>query len=307
MRAFRLIGAFAVSFAACRMSPELSESYAFCRALAKRAGNFYFAFWSLPADRFWAMCALYGFTRLVDDAGDDPTLPLEKRAELLKQWRVDLTLALSGDTSRHVVFPALIDTVRKFHIPSEYLFALIDGVELDLQPVNYANFPKLCDYCYHVAGVIGLCCIHVWGFTDERAKPAAIICGQAFQLTNILRDLREDFANGRCYLPQSDLAQFGYSLEDLGRGVQDDRFRQLMAFEVQRTRELYEQGSELTQYLSPVGKPIFATMVKLYRGLLDEIERCDYDVFSQRIRLSTWRKLQFAAGGLLRRFLEPSA
>ena len=106
------------------MPPELSESYAFCRALAKRAGNFYFAFWSLPADRFWAMCALYGFTRLVDDAGDDPALPLEQRTVLLQKWRHDLRAALSGDTSRHVVFPALIDTVVKFHIPTEPSFSI---------------------------------------------------------------------------------------------------------------------------------------------------------------------------------------
>ncbi len=285
------------------MPPELPESYAYCRALAKRAGNFYFAFWSLPADRFWAMCALYGFTRLVDDAGDDPALPLEQRAFLLQQWRDNLTVALAGDASRHVVFPALIDTVQKYQIPPEYLFSLIDGVEMDLQPVKYEDFPDLSRYCYHVAGVIGLCCIHIWGFHDERAKPTAVICGQAFQLTNILRDLREDISNGRCYLPQSDLSRFQYSIEDLSLGVKDDRFRQLMAFEVTRARELYATGGELTQYLSPVGQPIFDTMVKLYRGLLDEIERSDYDVFSKRIRLSTWRKLRFAAGGLLQRFL----
>ncbi|MES2791655.1 MAG: phytoene/squalene synthase family protein [Planctomycetota bacterium] len=285
------------------MPPELSESYAFCRALAKRAGNFYFAFWSLPADRFWAMCALYGFTRLVDDAGDDPTLPLEQRTLLLQQWRQNLTSALAGAPPQHIVFPALLDTVKKYDIPTEYLFALIDGVEMDLQPVSYNTFQDLSGYCYHVAGVIGLCCIHVWGFHDERAKPAAILCGQAFQLTNILRDIREDFSNGRCYLPQADLAQFQYTEDDLGRGVRDDRFRQLMTFEVRRARELYASGNELTQYLSPVGKPIFDTMVKLYRGLLDEIERADYDVFSKRIRLSTWRKLRFAAGGMLQRFL----
>lgn len=285
------------------MPPELSESYAFCRALAKRAGNFYFAFWSLPADRFWAMCALYGFTRLVDDAGDDPTLPLEQRTLLLQQWRQNLTSALTGAPPQHIVFLALLDTVKKYDIPTEYLFALIDGVEMDLQPVSYNTFQDLSGYCYHVAGVIGLCCIHVWGFHDERAKPAAILCGQAFQLTNILRDIREDFSNGRCYLPQADLTQFQYTEDDLGRGVRDDRFRQLMTFEVRRARELYASGSELTQYLSPVGKPIFDTMVKLYRGLLDEIERADYDVFSKRIRLSTWRKLRFAAGGMLQRFL----
>ena len=285
------------------MSPELSASYAYCRALAKRAGNFYFAFWSLPADRFWAMCALYGFTRLVDDTGDDPALPLEQRALLLRQWRINLAAALAGDASRHVVFPALIDTVQKYQIPPEYLFSLVDGVEMDLQPVTYETFSDLSQYCYHVAGAIGLCCIHIWAFQDERAKPAAVICGQAFQLTNILRDLREDFSNGRCYLPRADMSRFQYSIEDLSGSVRDDRFRQLMAFEVARARELYTKGSELSQYLSPVGRPIFDTMVRLYRGLLDEIERQEYDVFSRRIRLSTWRKLRFAASGMLQRFL----
>lgn len=283
------------------MPPALFKSFAHCRTLARRAGNFYFAFWSLPTDQYWAMCALYGFTRLVDDAGDAPGVALEQRAAALQQWRTNLTAALAGDTTGHVVFPALIDTVRKYHIPAEYLYSLIDGVELDLQPVEYTTFADLTRYCYHVAGVIGLCCIHIWGFTDERAKPAAIICGEAFQLTNILRDLREDFSNGRCYLPQADLAQFGYTIDDLAGSVRDERFRRLMAFEVNRTRELYDRGAEVSRYLSPVGRPVFDTMVKLYRGLLDEIERRDYDVFSHRVRLSTWKKVRLAVGGIVQR------
>lgn len=247
------------------------------------------------------MCALYGFTRLVDDAGDATGVSADQRAAALQQWRTDLTAALAGDTTRHVVFPALLDTVRNHQIPTEYLYSLIDGVELDLQPVTYASFSDLSRYCYHVAGVIGLCCIQVWGFTDERAKSAAVICGEAFQLTNILRDLREDFSNGRCYLPQADMAQFGYTMDDLAHSVRDERFRQLMAFEVARARELYIRGSEVSRYLSPVGRPVFDTMVKLYRGLLDEIERRDYDVFSHRVRLSTWRKVRFAVGGIVQR------
>lgn len=284
------------------MPPALSKSYTYCRALARRAGNFYYAFWSLPSDQYWAMCALYGFTRLVDDAGDDPSVPLEQRAAALKQWRIDLAAALAGETTRHIVFPALIDTVRKYRIPTEYLFSLIQGVELDLQPVEYASYSDLRRYCYHVAGVIGLCCIHVWGFADERAQPAAVTCGEAFQLTNILRDLREDQTNGRCYLPQADLAEYGYTVADLASGVRDDRFRQLMAFEVQRARDLYARGGEVSAYLSATGRPVFDTMVKLYRGLLDEIERRDYDVFTKRVRLSTWKKVHFAAGGFVQRF-----
>lgn len=284
------------------MSAALSNSYTYCRSLARRAGNFYYAFWSLPSDQYWAMCALYGFTRLVDDAGDDPAASLEQRTAALQQWRTDLAAALEGETSRHIVFPALIDTVRKYQIPTEYLSALIRGVELDLLPVEYASFAELQRYCYHVAGVVGLCCIHVWGFTDELAKPAAVICGEAFQLTNILRDLREDQANGRCYLPRDDMARYGYSLEDLAGSVRGEQFHQLMAFEVQRARELYDRGGEVSRHLSATGRPVFDTMVKLYRGLLDEIERRDYDVFSQRVRLSTWKKVHYAAGGFVQRF-----
>ncbi len=285
------------------MPPALFESYAYSRSLARRAGNFYFAFWSLPGDQYWAMCALYGFTRLVDDAGDEPGIPLEQRSAALQKWRADLSAALAGDATRHRVFPALIDTVRKYQIPTEHLFSLIQGVELDLRPVAYDSYADLSRYCYHVAGVIGLCCIHVWGFTDERAKPAAVLCGEAFQLTNILRDLKEDFSNGRCYLPQADMAQFGYTADDVEGEVRDERFRQLMAFEIRRARDLYDRGGEVSRYLSPAGRPVFDTMVKLYRGLLDEIERRDYDVFSRRVRLSTWKKFRLAVGGILQRFL----
>lgn len=284
------------------MPVSLRDSYSACRALAKRAGNFYYAFLTLPADQFWAMCALYGFTRLVDDAGDDPHSSLDQRTQALRQWRHDLTQALAGDTSGNLVLPALIDTVRRFHIPAEYLYSLIDGVELDLSPGRYAAFPDLARYCYHVAGVVGLCCIHVWGFTDPRAKPLAVTLGEAFQLTNILRDLKEDNDLGRCYLPLEDLTRFGYTEQELQHGVQNDRFQSLMQFEVGRARQLYAVADELKTYLSPVGVSVLETMIHLYRGLLDEIERRKYDVFSRRISLSRWKKLGFALGGIMRRF-----
>ena len=284
------------------MPPALAKSYGYCRTLARRAGNFYFAFWSLPRDQYWAMCALYGFARLVDDAGDDPTTTLSQRAAALNQWRTDLTAALAGETERHIVFPALVETVRKYQIPPEYLYSLIQGVELDLLPVSFASYADLSRYCYHVAGVIGLCCIHIWGFTDDRAREAAILCGDAFQLTNILRDLKEDGFNGRCYLPQEDLDQFNYSREDLAGEVRDERFIRLMTFEVQRARSLYGRGGEIIRYLSPAGRPIFDTMFKLYHGLLDEIERRNYDVFTRRVRLTTWKKVRLAFGGILQKW-----
>jgi phytoene synthase len=248
------------------------------------------------------MCALYGFTRLVDDAGDDPHLSLAQRTLALQKWRQDLTRALDGDPSGNCVLPALVDTVQHYRIPHAYLFSLIDGVELDLTPARYESFPDLANYCYHVAGVVGLCCIHVWGFTDPKAEPLAVTLGEAFQLTNILRDLKEDFALGRCYLPLNDLVRFGYSEEDLKGEIRDDRFRALMKFEVSRAQEHYAAADQLKCYLNPIGVSVLQAMIDLYRGLLNEIERRDYDVFSCRVRLSTGKKLQIAMLGILRRY-----
>lgn len=285
------------------MPPELRASYLYCRDLARRAGNFYYAFLTLPADRFWAMCALYGFTRLVDDAADDTHLPPEDRARLLQDWRQSLQSslaqqAISIQPPQSLVFPAILETLRKFQIPPQFLFDVIDGVESDLQPVQFETFEDLSQYCYRVAGVIGLSCIHIWGFTDPQAIPAAIAAGEAFQLTNILRDLKEDFANGRCYLPRRDLAEHHCSIDDLARGTLTPPWRNLLAFEVARARQLYQRGNELNAFLTRVGRPPFRTMVRLYEGLLNEIERADYDVFSRRIRVPTWKKMQFALNGI---------
>jgi len=311
------------------MDPTLRDSYSACRDLARRAGNFYYAFLTLPTDQFWAMCALYGFTRLVDDAGDDTSVTPDDRTRALQKWRCDLTSAIDGDTAGSLVLPALMDTVRKYQIPAEYLYALIQGVEMDLHPVRYQSYSELADYSYHVAGVVGLCCIHVWGFSDPRAKSLAVTLGEAFQLTNILRDLKEDIlldsgqnasttgnvvsdyaapinnesrGLGRCYLPQDEMARFGYTEIDLRAGTRNEKFHSLMEFEVQRARELYASADELKRYLNPVGISVLHTMVQLYRGILDEIERRDYDVFTRRIRLSTWKKIYFAISGILCRF-----
>jgi len=284
------------------MNSALRDSYRTCRDLARRAGNFYYAFLTLPKDQFWAMCALYGFTRLVDDAGDDPHASTADRTKSLQKWRDNLKDALQGDDSASSVLPALIDTIRKYHIPPEYLYSLIDGVELDLNPVHYQTYEELARYSYHVAGVIGLCCIHVWGFSDSRAKTFAITLGEAFQLTNILRDLKEDNTLGRCYLPVEDMREFGYTQAELAAGTRNDAFQRLMQFEVQRARKLYRAADELEQYLNPIGASVLQTMVKLYRGILDEIERRQFDVFSRRVRLSRWTKLRFAFSGILRRY-----
>jgi len=280
---------------------SLKDSYAFSRSLAKRtAGNFYFSFLTLHAEQFRAMCALYGFMRVSDDLGDDPACDVVEKTRRLKSWREQLQRALQGDCSGHAVFPALRDVVSRFGIPPEYLHAVIDGVESDVQPSGFAAFDDLARYCYQVAGAVGLCCVHIWGFHDERALSAAVDCGTAFQLTNILRDLGEDSAMGRVYLPQEDLARFGYSAEDLAERCRDERFTTLMRFEVERARSYYRKAEALFDYLEPPGQPILAAMLKIYGGLLDEIERAGYDVFRRRVSLPRWRKLCIAFGAILR-------
>jgi 15-cis-phytoene synthase len=272
------------------MTPELARSYAYCERLARReAGNFYGAFRVLPPAQRQAMCALYAFMRVADDLSDS-CADLASKRNSLAAWRASFHRALAGQYE-HVLFPALTHTVETFAVPLEYLEAVLDGVEMDLQPVSYATFTDLRLYCYRVASAVGLACIHVWGFTDARARAHAESAGLAFQLTNILRDLREDAERGRVYLPREDLERFGYDVQALRRGERDERFRALMRFEVERARGYYERAWPLAPLLEPAGRAVFLAMTRTYRALLDAIERRDYDVFSRRIRVSRWHKL----------------
>lgn len=299
------------------MARSVAESYDYCQVLAKKtARNFYYSFLTLPRDRLRAMCVLYSFMRVTDDLGDSDE-PAEDRATGLKEWRASLVQAAETGQSEHPVLPALVDVVRTYKIPIRYLLDVITGVETDLSPVAFDTFERLADYCYHVAGAVGLACIHLWGFHDERALAAAVDCGTAFQLTNILRDLREDAGLGRVYLPREDLEQFGLTAAELSgngmaAGVRDERFEKLMQFEVARTREYYARAQALFNYLDPPGKPILETMLRIYGGLLDEIERRRYDVFTRRIELSCGRKLFIAGHVFVRQklrslFTRPSA
>ena len=279
------------------MTSELAHSYTYCDRLARReAGNFYTGFRVLPRPQRLATCALYAFLRIADDLSDEPGEFAHKRASLAR-WRAGLDGALSGAYT-HRLHPALHHAVRTYGIPRAYLDAALDGVEMDLGDVRFATFSDLRTYCYRVASVVGLSCLHVWGFTDERAKAYGENAGLAFQLTNILRDLGEDAARGRVYLPQDELTRFGYDPERLARGERDESFRALMRFQVERARGYYEAAWPLVPLLEPAGRAVFLVMARTYQGLLDQIERRDYDVFSSRVRLSRWRKLLLALGAL---------
>ncbi len=276
---------------------QLARSYYFCERLARReAGNFYHAFRLLPRDQRRAMCALYAFMRVADDLADEPGDPATKRLAL-DGWRQQLLEALAGRYS-HRLHPALHDTVRAHGIPVAYLLDVLDGVVMDLDTTHYESFAELYGYCYRVASAVGLSCIHIWGFTDPKAKEYAEAAGIAFQLTNILRDLREDAERGRCYLPAEDLRHFGYGFEELRRGQRTEAFRALMRFEAERAHGYYTAAEPLAGLLPPPGRAVFLVMLRTYRGLLDEIERRDFDVFRERVRLSRLRKLWLVARAL---------
>jgi phytoene synthase len=279
----------------------LPQSYQYSEQLARReAGNFYHAFRLLPRGQRRAMSALYAFMRITDDVADEPGAIPEKRAAL-ESWRRQLDQALAGEYT-HPVHAALHDTVRNNGIPRVYLDDVLDGVGMDLEPVRFATFADLYRYCYRVASAVGLACIHIWGFADERAKVHAESAGIAFQLTNILRDLGEDAARGRVYLPREDLDRFGYTEDSLRRAQRNPQFRALMEFQANRARGYYDAARPLAALLPPPGRAVYQVMTRTYRGLLDAIVARDYDVFSSRVRLSRWRKLWWTVQALPVRF-----
>jgi 15-cis-phytoene synthase len=279
------------------MSSTLAHSYAYCERLARReAGNFYHAFQLLPRAQRRSMCALYAFLRVADDLADEGGTAAEKQAAL-ESWRRQLAAALAGKYD-HPLFAALHHSVRRYGIPPGYLEAALDGVSMDLGTDRYATFADLYRYCHRVASVVGLSCIHIWGFRHERALVHAEAAGIAFQLTNILRDLAEDAGRDRIYLPREDMERFGYGEDDLRKGCRDERFRALMRFEAERAYGYYEAGAPLTDLLQPAGRAVFLVMLRTYRGLLDAIGQRDYDVFSGRVRLSRWHKLWLAVQAL---------
>jgi phytoene synthase len=286
------------------MDAALARSYAFCDDLSRReAKNFYWSFRLLPAERRLAMSALYAFMRHTDDLADEPGDPAAK-AGSLQAWRSDLDAALGGHPDAWPGLPALADTVNLRGVPARHLHEVIDGVEMDLTPRVYATFDDLYGYCYRVASAVGLCCLAIWGYASDggRAEAMAEACGVALQLTNILRDVGEDARNGRIYLPHDELARFGVSPEELTAAVPSEGMRALFAEQAKRAYSYYETAAPLAGLVAPIGRPVLGAIAGIYRALLDEIVRRDYNVLNGRVRIPGWRKAAIAVGALPSRF-----
>jgi phytoene synthase len=269
------------------MKQTVEQSYEYCQRIARsRAKNFYYSFLLLSAQQRKAMCAIYAFMRYCDDLSDEPGA---SRAAI-ERWQGEMEDALEGRFSEHPVWPAFHHTVRRFGIPHEYFREMIEGVASDLEPRRIETFDELYRYCYQVASVVGLTTVHIFGFDTRSALPLAEKCGVAFQLTNILRDIREDAERGRIYLPAEDLRRFGVTEEDLKAGRRDERFLRLMQFEAARAREYYDESRPLLDLVHPRSRSSLEALVTIYSRLLERIERTEYDVFARRVRLSAMEK-----------------
>jgi phytoene synthase len=277
----------------------LEDSYAWCRRVARtRARNFYYSFVLLSREQRNAMCAVYAFMRYCDDLSDEPGA---NRAGI-EQWRAALEQALAGRCQAHPVLPAFHDTVSRYRIPARYFHEMIDGVASDLEPRRFETFDRLYRYCYQVASTAGLTTIHILGFDSAEALPLAEKCGIAFQLTNILRDIREDAERGRIYLPAEDLARFGVTEEDIRGGVRTPEFIDLMDFEAGRARAYYKESQPLLGLVHRRSRASLAALTSIYSRLLDRIERSSYDVFARRISLPAAEKSWIVVKALLRRY-----
>ena len=289
-------------------------AYSVCRGITRTAAkNFYYAFLVLPRRKREALCAVYAFMRRCDDIADDAALSASERRQKLDTWLDALHRAQQGEPTDEPILLALTDAQRRYAIPAGLLDELAHGTGMDVEesseaappnstlPVQYKTFEELRLYCYRVASVVGLVCIHVFGYRNPEAEALAERCGLAFQLTNIIRDVKEDAGMGRVYLPEEDLARFGLTAAEL-RGTPDAaRFRPLLALEADRAREFYASGDELIPYIAEDSQPALWVLVNIYRSLLEKIAEKQYDVFTARVALSRWEKLRILGKGFIKR------
>jgi 15-cis-phytoene synthase len=315
------VGNAPVPFAPTRS--QLNMAYSVCRSIARAAAkNFYYGFAVLPPRKRNALTAVYAFMRRCDDITDDNTLSPAERQNKLAEWLDRVHRALAGYPTDDPVLLALTDAQRSYQIPIGLLDQLAYGTATDLDQTEptqdpqqsnatsegnapplvarYKTFEDLRQYCYGVASVVGLVCIKIFGYRDPAAEPLAERCGLAFQLTNIIRDVKEDARMGRVYLPEDDLRQCGLQAADLA-APDPVRIRPVLALEADRAREYYQSGDELIPLVNEDSQPGLWVLITIYRRLLEKIAAANYDVFRERVRLSVPEKISVLTKGVLKR------
>jgi len=293
---------------------QLAVAYSVCSAIARSsARNFYYAFLVLPRRKRQSLCAIYAFMRRCDDITDNGSLSLAERRQNLIDWMDSVHQALAGFPTDDPLLLALTDVQRRYKIPSTLLDQLAYGTAMDVQEnlesavsaqtpqVHYKTFEDLRVYCYRVASVVGLVCIRVFGYRDPAAEPLAEKLGLAFQLTNIIRDVKEDAAMGRIYLPQEDLDQYDVNSAAFRSGGDSARLRLLLAAEADRAREYYVAGDELLPLIDEDSQPALWVLITIYRRLLEKIAAKKYNVFRRTVRLSSREKLLILLKGTWQR------
>lgn len=305
----------AVQSASTPFSPTASQiavAYAVCRGITRKAAkNFYYAFLILPRPKRRALCAVYAFMRRCDDIADDESLPREERRQRLSDWLGSVHRAFAGYPTDEPVLLALTHAQRRFGIPAGLLDELAFGTAMDVEEghagagsrICYATFDDLKLYCHRVASVVGLVCIRIFGYTEPEAEPLAERCGLAFQLTNIIRDVKEDAASGRIYIPEEDLAKFSIHPNELASATDAARYAPLLAMEAERAREFYQSGDDLIPFVNEDSQPALWVLINIYRALLDKIAARNYDVFHGKVSLSVREKLAILGKGVWQRLL----
>lgn len=283
-----------------QLGAELAADYDTCDEITRQnSRSFFMASRFLPEEKRRAVRALYAFCRKTDDIVD---LEQEGQDRILREWRE--RSAATNFVKDDAIVNAWLDTRIRYHVPTKYIEQFLEGVARDLEPTTYHSFDELAQYCYGVASTVGLMSMAIVGFSGEEAIPYAVRLGIALQMTNILRDVAEDWKRGRVYLPTEELDAFGITLEDLAGSLETgrvtNRWRNFMRFQIERTRRLYAEAWPGIAMLHPEGRFAIAAAADLYAGILDDIEAHDYDVFTRRAYVSDWKKLA-ALPGIMQR------
>jgi phytoene synthase len=296
---------------------QLAIAYSVCRGITRAAAkNFYYAFLVLPKSKRRALCAVYAYMRRCDDIADDLGMPFPERQQKLQAWLDALHRAQLGRPTDDPVLLALVDAQHRFSIPAGLLDQLAYGTGMDIVEeaqaveragdgpwLQYKTFEELRLYCYRVASVVGLVCIRVFGYHDPAAEKLAEELGLAFQLTNIIRDVKEDYSLGRVYLPEEDLAKFDLQPAELHSALDSSRMRLVLKAEADRALELYSAADKLIPLIDEDSQPALWVLSTIYRRLLEKIARLQFDVFSQKVSLTTREKLVVLGKGFARRLV----